>query len=972
MSSSFSGSIEELIKKGTDLFLKKNFLETYNIGNVIIKQDPKNPNGWNLVGWVLFENKQFRESIKCLKQALKYSSYDTRIDKSVISTNISKAYLEIKDYQNAKIILEELVEKFPLNSELWKELGNSFIGLTNYSKGLKCFNEAFNLDPNNRILIYNIAHAYYKIGDNINALEQINKFFDPSNPDEFVFILKSAILIELGELDQAKKTLEIVDKISQRNQDYWVLLGDLYSKAGNEAQAIEYYWKSLSIDKTNPDVWYKIGSLMLNIDDISGAISAFVTSTKIKEKTKSLIMLSEAFRRKKSYQDAYKVINRGLTKEPNNEHLLLQFSKILSDYKDYEKAIEYCLKAISQNNKDPEAWNILGNNYMDLKMYNESKQALSRSLILDENRYTVWLSLGHLYRRTEEFINAIKYYKRGIELYPNSSGIWQGLGNAYLGNNNFKDAEEAYKKAIDYDSKNSAAYFGLGNLYLITKKLKTSLDAYKYSIKLNNYVEAWRGVALVHLRWQRYDEAVLYLARYDQILTSKNINNEHWDDFFEVFSRTEATFFSYRFISEHIDWKNYHKYHGLYLENQKFNEVQIFLESLESSYKNNFPSNYLLIKALINFHFKDYVLAYELFDSYLDDYINRDNMLIQYYLLRSAFQVNKIFEDYNAIEKYAKTKAIEYLNKIDHSERRDIYYSGMILFFLNEPEKAIIFFENMPDFLPAKIMKIYCEYNLDKSGINNIETLLTAISESEWEEYFTNKKLDLGEDPLLYIRRVCYKKELIEHSDILDHFKNDHKVINSRFKKSFDEEVIVKLSKSSYEDLVINLNERVESYKQTLRIKVSENESFFETFGSLKSVELERKIGNSIMEISKNEISDESLILFLNTITYFHLDNTIEASQKITLIYWLYAIFYRSKGYKKLTSQIIASILSLSFAYLVSPYLGAIYYLINTIPLLEEGTSILIGKAVKEIVEGDDFPLTYDKFREQIEDYIDK
>lgn len=125
---------------------------------------------------------------------------------------------------------------------------------------------------------------------------------------------------------------------------------------------------------------------------------------------------------------------------------------------EFEQAIVYFLKAIQLNPKQINAYNNLGNIYLDLKEYDEAKKIYQKILNLQPNYMKGYSNLGLIYKHEGNLEKTIECYLKALELDPNIPDVYNNLGNALLDQGDFDNALNNYYKAIELNPQFDNAY----------------------------------------------------------------------------------------------------------------------------------------------------------------------------------------------------------------------------------------------------------------------------------------------------------------------------------------------------------------------------------------------------------------------------------------------------------------------------------------------------------------------------------
>ncbi len=244
---------------------------------------------------------------------------------------------------------------------------------------------------------------------------------------------------------------------------------------------------------------------------------------------------------KKNYQKVIDTLNPYLESLSKSELMVL--GKSYSFLKNHQSAIKIYQSLVAQNQKDYEAFTLLGGEFLTLGKSSEAlthlKEALSinpkyslayRLLIQHyektNNKYELRLIyediISHLGEQPKAILKlcelcasdrlydqAFKYCQKSISLVPNQPESYIFLGHSYRDTGNLEKATATYKKAAEIFSKSDLAQLSYAKFL---EEQKNHLQAYAFYKKaaLNNpqSIEAQLGQATTGLELQKFDEAL--------------------------------------------------------------------------------------------------------------------------------------------------------------------------------------------------------------------------------------------------------------------------------------------------------------------------------------------------------------------------------------------------------------------------------------------------------------------------------
>lgn len=156
-------------------------------------------------------------------------------------------------------------------------------------------------------------------------------------------------------------------------------------------------------------------------------------------------------------------------------------AKLYLNQKQYDKAEASLLKELAKNDKNEEAWFLLGQTRLELRKYAEMNDAYTHALQLgdvhkseiERNRLAIWAMMYNdgvgLYNKGHDtaayYQKAIDRFSTAIAMVPDSSGTYYVRGLAYFALQDRKSAAGDFVKALQLKPDFEDAARRLGELY---------------------------------------------------------------------------------------------------------------------------------------------------------------------------------------------------------------------------------------------------------------------------------------------------------------------------------------------------------------------------------------------------------------------------------------------------------------------------------------------------------------------------
>ena len=424
------------------------------------------------------------------KNALAFDSENTDIH-----LKLARAYEDVNDFSSSlkeysyalstsseredilnslERIWQKKVDENPKDAENHANLGVVFQKEKRYSEALAEYQKAEALNPSNINTKINIGTLYQEQKKYDLALNTYNSILQMQPQNTTIMTYKAECLKALKRNDEAINTYKTVLSLDPKNSSVKAQLFELLKDTMPVDEVLAFLYKNVQNSPMDAESYYEFAYELHKAGKIDDAIVYYNQTIKLdKKKTDAYINLSQAYRQKKNYAEAYSTIKKAMELTPDNELVKKQYNEVANEY----TANNYNLASNAFESGDYKK---------AIEEYSKITPATADSL----------LGIAACYQSLNDNKNAIEYYKKAMELDGKNADIPYYIASLYANANDIENANTYIKIALTKNPSNSQA-----------KELSNYINAKQSESTLAEAVKLYES--------QKYTEAI---ASFDKVI----------------------------------------------------------------------------------------------------------------------------------------------------------------------------------------------------------------------------------------------------------------------------------------------------------------------------------------------------------------------------------------------------------------------------------------------------------------------
>jgi tetratricopeptide (TPR) repeat protein len=329
-----------------------------------------------------------------------------------------------------EVILEskKLIEAFPDRPEYIANLANKYIANDLYDDATELLENAIQDFPDNPMLLSQMAEVYRKTGRDEESKAIVKVIFeDPNyNLQGKMQFLAAYFGKELSDSEK-EYVIELGNKIVNyhpNEPDAYAIFGDLYHSLNNFEEARLMYLKSLELNPSNLNAWQRVLDFELRNNEYDSVIihtekavtyfpnqsllyfyggTAYLSKNEYKRSVQMLEQgkkysssnlqllalfngqLGDAYNGIEEYEQSDKAYEAALDYDPDNDHVLNNYSYFLSLRKEkLDLAEKMSTKLVERNPEDPTYLDTFAWVLYSQGKYDDAKKYIEKAIEFDE------------------------------------------------------------------------------------------------------------------------------------------------------------------------------------------------------------------------------------------------------------------------------------------------------------------------------------------------------------------------------------------------------------------------------------------------------------------------------------------------------------------------------------------------------------------------------------------------------------
>jgi len=348
------------------------------------------------------------------------------------------------------------------------------MNIKEHSKALNILKQAYEIDSDNTLTIYNLGICNQTLGNYKDALTYFQKAYQ-LEPTMTMLASLAFCALKSQEYVLAATLYQNLTSVYPNNTEYRMSYIEALENTKEYEKALENINLLLAIDEKNIDLIKKKGTNLRKLGRYEQSIGAF----------KGLL-------------------NRGKIDVEVYYNLAYNYVEL----QDFDNAKEMFKKCIVLEPNNPYAHKDLGVLYLKMNCYDWAVDEMKQAIELEDDIAEFHYSLGVSYMMLSEVEEAKKAFLNALKYEPDDANCLAYLGYAYMLDRDFSKALEILQKAIKIEPENFLAKTHIAKLYFQLGKYEIAKEFLRDLIEKTQDDETMNMLAICYLEMNEFEDAM--------------------------------------------------------------------------------------------------------------------------------------------------------------------------------------------------------------------------------------------------------------------------------------------------------------------------------------------------------------------------------------------------------------------------------------------------------------------------------
>ena len=418
-----------------------------------LQKNPSSVEGYNLLGIVYSNGKDYVKALEAFQSALKFSPHSTKT-----RNNLGNVYVALRKIDLAEKEFRTVLRLDPVNQD-----GNYNLAVLLMAKGspAEAIQHFERVHPRNLATSFNLIRAYLESKRTADALKMATELSTQNKSDVQVQFSLGILLASEKQYKSAQLELEKADALQPGTFEIIYNLGQAYLRNGENPEAELALSRALKLKPESAETLYLLAQAYSNESRPLDALDLLVRAHKIApENTDVIYLMAQVSISQNYFEDAIPLLESGLQLAPQRSDLRAALGESYFMSGKVDKAIGEFNKLI-EIEPSARSYAFLGLSYRHLGRFDEAKRYFQQGLKLDPHNSSCLFNLGFIAERQGDSAGAEALFQQILRTNPNYADALLELANLRIASKTLPEAEDLLRRYVRVSRDPATGYYKL-------------------------------------------------------------------------------------------------------------------------------------------------------------------------------------------------------------------------------------------------------------------------------------------------------------------------------------------------------------------------------------------------------------------------------------------------------------------------------------------------------------------------------
>ena len=426
-----------------------------------LAQDPKNVEGYNLLGIIFTKRKDFDKALDTFQHALKIDPTSTPT-----RANIGNLYIALEKLDLAEKEFQQVLRIEPANAD-----ANFNLGLILLEKNLPAHAIPYfqRVNPQTSASRFNLLRACLRAGRTAQGLKVADALSKQNPTDVHLHFTLGVLLASEKHYRAAQFELEKANSLQPETFEILYDLGQAYLRDGNHHKAEIVLKRAQTLKPDSPEALYLLAQVYTDQTRAVDALELLVRAHKLApENTDIIFLLARVSMTQNYFEDAIPLLESGVKIAPQRADLRAALGESYFMSGKADKAIDE-FKQLIEVDPSAHSYAFMGLSYRHLGRFDEARKYFEEGLRLDPHSASCLFNMGYIEGRQGNQAKAEDYFQRALRANPDFPEALFELANIRVSSKEYPEAAELLRKYVRVAREPAAGYYKLA---MVERSLK--------------------------------------------------------------------------------------------------------------------------------------------------------------------------------------------------------------------------------------------------------------------------------------------------------------------------------------------------------------------------------------------------------------------------------------------------------------------------------------------------------------------